>query len=66
MKKVVMSPEEFYEKMKYNFNEDILKLNDNDLGDAHVDADMLMCNVLESLGYGEGIRVFKVAEKWYS
>lgn len=58
-KTVVMSPEEFYEKMKYCFNE-------SDLGDAHVDADMLMCNVLESLGYGEGIKVFKSAEKWYS
>ena len=63
---VVMSLEEFYEKMKYCFKEDVLKNNESNLGDAHLDADMLMCNVLESLGYGEGIKVFKAAEKWYS
>ena len=65
-KTVVMSPKEFYEKMKHCFNEDVLRFSESDLGDAHLDADMLMCNVLESLGYGEGIKVFKDAEKWYS
>lgn len=32
----------------------------------HIDADELMCELLESLGYREGVRYFKEMEKWYS
>lgn len=34
--------------------------------DKHIDADELMCELLESLGYREGVRFFKEMEKWYS
>lgn len=52
----VLTPEEFENamleiKMKYKdetgFEED-----------AHRDMDMLMCNLLKSLGYADGVRVF--------
>jgi hypothetical protein len=31
----------------------------------HVLADKLLCRVLRSLGYGEGVDVFESIEKWY-
>lgn len=34
--------------------------------DQHRDADGLMCNVLRSLGYGDGVAVFNKMHKWYS
>ena len=32
----------------------------------HVDADDLMCELLRSLGYGEGIEIFEDMPKWYA
>jgi hypothetical protein len=32
----------------------------------HVRADELLCEVLEQLGYGEGVAVFRDAKKWYA
>ena len=32
----------------------------------HKDADDLMCEVLSSLGYIEGVRIFEEMEKWYA
>lgn len=32
----------------------------------HIDADRLMCNLLEKLGYGKGIEIFENTEKWYA
>lgn len=34
--------------------------------DQHIDADELMCNVLRSLGYGDGIDIFDSMHKWYA
>lgn len=55
----VGTPKEFAEKM-YQLAES---------GDAeadHVKADELMCQLLTSLGYGEGVKIFRDMDKWYS
>lgn len=37
-----------------------------DQEDQHFDADELMCNVLRSLGYDEGVDIFDSMPKWYA
>ena len=55
----MMSPEEFAAKM--------LECEKNpDIEGGHARADDLMCSLLESLGYKEGIRVFTRMDKWYA
>lgn len=71
MKKKI-TPEEFTEGMRkmmdlyndfishgrsYEFKYDVESL--------HVDMDNLLCEVLTNLGYGEGVKIFKAAPKWY-
>jgi len=55
----VLTPQEFAEKMK-----NISMNDDTEMG--HVNMDNLMCEVLESLGYKEGIDVFRNTGKWYA
>lgn len=55
-----MTPEEFAQKMKQIFK----KGYDEEV--AHVEADDLMGEVLSSLGYEDGIKVFTSNEKWYA
>lgn len=52
----------------HDFKEAMSKLNecDGDPESNHVDADDLMCRVLDELGYGEGIKIFKAMRKWYA
>lgn len=60
-----MSPEEFADKMieiasyadEYGYFDDEV---------AHVKADNLMCALLRSLGYQEGVRIFENLPKYYS
>lgn len=33
---------------------------------SHIQMDNLMCDLLESLGYGDGVNIFRDAAKWYS
>lgn len=57
--KKVLIPEEFYKRMFdlfHTYNEET----------AHAIADDLMCDLLETLGYGEGVQLFRDANKWYS
>lgn len=55
----VMTPEEFATKMR--------ELSDSgDLEGAHVEMDDLMCEILKSLGYGEGVEIFENTDKWYA
>lgn len=54
-----MTPEEFCEKMKEFAGE-------YDKECAHIDADALMCDVLEQFGYKDGVEVFKNMPRWYS
>lgn len=54
-----MNPQEFYEKMV-----ELQKIDD--LEDRHVAMDTTMCDLLESLGYEKGIRVFEDTDRWYA
>ena len=54
-----MSPAEFAERLR-----EIDK--DSCVEEFHIEADKIMCEILESLGYGEGIKIFKDHERWYS
>ena len=56
-----MTPEEFKERMKKICKDD--DYNDEEL---HIFADDLMCKLLRSLGYGDGVEIFEAAPKWYS
>ena len=63
----VISPEEFYKKMQYykDLEEKCTSVFYNK-EDMHRIMDDLMCEILSSLGYENGIKVFQDAEKWYS
>ena len=56
-----MTPEEFKERMKKICKDD--GYNEEEL---HIFADDLMCKLLRSLGYGDGVEIFEAAPKWYS
>lgn len=54
-----MTPQEFRKKM----------LECDASGDteaAHGEADELMCDLLESMGYGDGVEVYREMNKWYA
>lgn len=55
--RIPMTPEEFKQAMtdaiEYGIEED------------HITMDDIMCNLLRSLGYGEGIDIFENTDKWY-
>ena len=53
------TPEEFAKKM-YQL------AGSGDEEADHVKADELMCQLLTSLGYGEGVKIFRDMDKWYS
>lgn len=54
-----MTSKEFAEKMK-----EIFKDGGSEL--PHIDANELMAEVLSSLGYEEGVKIFLSNEKWYA
>lgn len=56
-----IGPKEFAEKMKA-----IGVNNGTDFEAAHVEADALLCETLEWLGYAEGVRDFRDIPKWYA
>jgi hypothetical protein len=56
----VMSPEEFKDKMQAIFD---LR---EDAETQHINMDDLLCETLIELGYGEGIKIFNNARKWYA
>lgn len=39
---------------------------EGDIEDGHSHADKLMCEILESLGYGDGVAIFRKMDKWYA
>lgn len=57
----MMTPEEFKNKMEL-VNEEY----NNDNEEKHVHMDNLMCDLLSSIGYEEGIDIFIDADKWYA
>lgn len=54
-----MSPKEFCDEMKR-----LAKVNDTEAW--HIYADDLMCSLLRTLGYEDGVKVFESEKKWYS
>ena len=54
-----LTPEEFAEKMA-----GIAENGDEER--KHVAADSIMCELLKSLGFGEGVGIFEDMDKWYS
>jgi hypothetical protein len=55
-----MSPDEFKSRMRWIYRSPV------DVESAHVAADALLCEMLRSLGYGDGVAVFEGSTKWYS
>lgn len=55
----LIMPAEFEKKMK-----EVESIGD--IEDRHREADKLLCEVLESLGYAAGTKVFKEMRKWYA
>ena len=56
-----MTPNEFLtelQKIYLNYG--------SDLEGSHLEMDGLMCNILDSLGYTEGVEFFNICNKWYS
>lgn len=56
-----MTPEEFEAKMR-----EIFSSEGYDNEEAHGKADTLMVQLLTSLGYGGGCKIFEDADKWYA
>lgn len=54
-----MTPKEFAERLKEIDKEGSIE-------EFHIEADKLMCEILESFGYSEGVKYFKDHERWYS
>jgi len=59
-----ITPDEFLAKLKaikteYFFEKD-------DLETCHAKMDEVLCEILSSLGYDEGIRFFQNTPKWYA
>ena len=57
-----MTPKEFKEKMQ----ELISGEGGWDFEARHSQMDDLMCEALSDLGYGDGVALFKEADKWYA
>ena len=57
--KMPITPGEFEKRMKE------LDMG-GDCEGPHIDADKLLCEVLESLGYEGGVKIFKNMDKWYA
>jgi len=57
-----MTPEGFKEAMQMIYD---YSLGTDDLSDTHERADILMCQILQELGYGAGINIFCKLKKWY-
>lgn len=57
-----MTSKEFADKMKEIFPGKY----EYDVEKSHGKADDLMCELLKQLGYEDGIKIFKDADKWYS
>ncbi len=57
-----ITPEEALERMQAIYP--LSGIYDNE--EAHSKADDLLCEILESLGYGKTVELFKSSEKWYA
>ena len=53
------------EKFKFEMNE-LATSSSLDKEDRHRKMDALMCEVLRSIGYDDGIDIFEATNKWYA
>ena len=56
-----ITPEEFAKLMKH-----AVEIYSGDKELRHIRMDILMCNMLIMLGYGEGVKIFEETKKWYA
>ena len=56
-----MTPDEFKTRMAEFYD-----AADKDVEYQHIKADKLMCELLRSLGYGDGVDVFDKEQRWYA
>ena len=62
-----MTPKEFADEMRRITDEEQHKGDLYwDTEQVHIEMDNVMCEVLEDLGYGEGIEIFRNESKWYA
>ena len=59
-RKKKITPKEFKDLMQKIID------SSNDPESNHGDADNLLCEVLTSLGYDEGVKIFEQMDKWYA
>lgn len=59
MDEKIITPEEFKIKMQ-----EITEIGDPEI--AHHEADELLCEALEALGYNDGVKAFHNVGKWYA
>lgn len=57
----IMSPEEFAEAMRRRCND-----HEGDIEMQHWHMDQLMLELLDALGYSEGVDIFMNTSKWYA
>lgn len=55
----IVTPADFEDRMKEIANR-------KDTEGRHVDADKLLCEVLNSLGYEAGVEIYEKIGKWYA
>ncbi|MEE9366059.1 MAG: hypothetical protein V3W44_05160 [Dehalococcoidales bacterium] len=61
---------EAHDKIRAEFGDDRSRGHsccnrEGDNPESHIAADELMCKVLEDLGYGKGVEIFKETIRWY-
>ena len=59
---MALTPEEFTDAMR----EALERGRDEDEEQTHKRADNLMCDLLKSLGYEEGVAVYLKSGRWYA
>lgn len=58
------TPDEFSKKMK-EIKDEFYNMK-GDQEECHEEMDDYICQALESLGYHDGIRIFRTTPKWYA
>lgn len=61
---ISMTPEEFKQKMADAYRQHYEIDDDEEV--VHITMDCIMCDLLRSLGYGEGIDIFNNTPMWYA
>ena len=59
-----ITPEEFARRMR-EIERTRKDIHISEEVEQHLEADDLLCDVLRSLGYGEGVEIFEEMGKWY-